>query len=100
MKIIGNAAEHYILRVSKEEMANIMGLSSSYVNDFHKKVDNAAKNQTDIKVSDIYRKHHSLEYLLKQKPFSDARKELNAMCERLKPIEALISGLPVVKDEE
>lgn len=90
---IGNS--YYLLKVSETELANILGYNSSYSNDFKPKVQSAIKFETDLKISDIYKKHQSIKILQTSNNVNTARLELNRILESLTPIEDILKSIPL-----
>lgn len=97
MKVLSNNGDKYFVELHKDEMANVLGLRSSWDDGFNTKVKQSLESGENIKISEIYNKHQDFNYLLEQMPYSNARKELEKMLEKLEPIEALIASTLVSK---
>lgn len=90
MKIIGQANEGYIVNVSSVELANILGLYSSYDSEFREAVNRAIKYETDIPISDIYKHYYNLKSVVASPEYDTARAKLTKMLEALTPIDNLL----------
>lgn len=96
MKVISKIGDsHYLLKVSETELANILGYSSSYSNDFKPKVESAIRFETDLKISNIYLKHRSIKTLQTSDNVNKARLELSKILESLTPIEDILKSIPL-----
>lgn len=89
----------YIVSLSPEELANILGKYSSSTDGFNKLVDDAMKYGTKLPVSRIYKQHKAVENIKYGDRIQEARKKLLEMVEVLKPIEEIIVEIPTVVHE-
>lgn len=91
MKIIGQSNEDYIVKVSSVELANILGLYSSWESEFREAVAKAIKNETNIPISKIYEHYYALKDVISRNVgYDNARKRLQEMLEALTPVEDLL----------
>lgn len=99
MKIIGEANERFIVSLTENELANVMGLFSKYdlLRPF---LNNAIKKEIDIEISDIYKKHESIVRLQNTKDYDSARTKLRGMLEALTSIEDKISKFEIVPEKK
>lgn len=91
MKVIGEGtgAESFIVHVSRDELANMMGFYSSYSPEFIEQRNLAlAGNVVDI--SKIYRNYYKVKALIERAPYDKAITKLEEMIEAIKPIDELI----------
>ena len=93
MKIISEISDEKVLvSLKKDELANLLGEYSSYKvkREFLQQV---IKNETEIEISDIYKKHLLINSLQKTSDYDKARAKLQNILEALTPIESKIEQL-------
>lgn len=94
MKIVAQIPKDaYLVKLTKQELAHVMGHYSSYGSDFHKKIDEIIGKELEINVSDIYSKHSSIVSFQDSRNLKKARKELEDLLESLTPIEEAVEKL-------
>jgi len=93
MKIISKiAGSHFLIRVSKKELAHLMGhygeteVKSGFI-------DQAVTSETEIAISDIYMKHHLLHNIQSEVPCQKARQKLQDMLDALTEVEDQVEKL-------
>lgn len=97
MKIISQIpVNKYLISIDKDELARVLGYyyESAIPKDFIKDV---ISNETDIDMSDIYKKHYIIHDLQNSDNITKARKELERMLAALTPIEDKVKSLPISK---
>ncbi len=93
MKIISRIPnESYLIKVNKDELANIMG--EAYGSLLKRDViDHLIVTEIDTNISDIYKKHSLITDLQSGDSYLDARKQLEKLLRALTPIESKILDL-------
>ena len=93
MKVIAEMPnERVLVSVTRDELANLLGEYSKF--DVKKEfMDMAIKNETEIEISDIYKKHRLIYGFQTEAAYSKARHKLEEMLEALTPIENKIEKL-------
>lgn len=95
MKIISQIPGNRVLVSLKEdELANILGhySGSKLTRDFYTDV---MTKETEIDVSDIYKKHSEIVNLQNKSDYDTARRKLQDILDALTPIESKVKKLPV-----
>jgi len=94
MKIISEVPNNrYLVIVTDDELANIVGDPSHYTTGFDTAVKGAIKNESDIQISIIYKKHSMIQDELNSRLADKARAKLQKMLDTLTPIENLIKDI-------
>lgn len=95
MKVIGEAGEEsYIVQMSSEELANVLGFYSKYDADLHQLI-KQSRNGTNIPISSVYQNYFKVKGIVESSDYDKARTKLNEMLNALKPIEELVTKLKV-----
>lgn len=93
MKILGASNnEDYIVQLTKEELANILGFYSKYDVEFARIVKEALKGKP-IPISLIYRNYWKVKSIVESSEYSKAKSKLQEMIDAIEPIDELISEL-------
>lgn len=98
MKILAEKHEGYILDVTGDELANILGWHSRYSDGFKKSdIQDAIKNGSAVKISEIYRDYERTRFYKNNERLKEAATKLRQMAEALEPIEEVIKILPTLE---
>lgn len=98
MKILAEKHEGYILDVTKDELANILGYHSAYSDEFRRAaINDAIKHNTPVKISDIYKDYERTRYYKENERLKEAATKLKQMIKALEPIEEVIKILPTLE---
>ena len=93
MKIIGEASEYYVIKVTKDELANILGYYSTASSGFsYKKIKLYIEKEISIEISKIYTHHNELHALLNESHYQKARTKLKSMLDAITNVEDLLKG--------
>lgn len=99
MKIVSEIAkDNYLLKVSKKELANILGNSSP--GDLNYRfLEDAIATEKNLEVSKIYQHYDLLKSKLKENDYSKAKRKLEEMIEALTPIDSLLNEVIIEFDK-
>lgn len=87
MKIIAQTPnERVLVSLTENELANLLGVYSRF-DTKREFIEGAIKSETEIEVSDIYRKHSLINELQKNEEYKKARQALEKLMSALSPIE-------------
>lgn len=93
MKILGASNDSdYIVQLTGNELANVLGFYGRYDAEFTKMV-KYAKMGEDLPISLVYSNYHKIKGIVNGSNYDKARAKLGEMLEVLKPIEELLIEL-------
>lgn len=87
---VNTSNDRILVNLTLDELANILGetfgmnLKKDFIND-------CISKETEIEISDIYKKHSLIKNLQNQREYDKARKKLEDILEALTPIEEKIN---------
>jgi len=99
MKILAEKEKGFIVELSENELANVLGYYSAIGSGYYKDIKIAMKNTTDLPISEIYQKHYRIKNLQQQADYNTAIAKLSEMIEALTPVTNLLNDLPTIKEE-
>lgn len=102
MKIISKVPTDKVMVVmTTHELANVMGNYSHYSDRQSQAVDKAIREEINLPISDIYKKHYLITSLVKQADYDRARRKLEDMVEAMTPVEDMLEKLSkAIKEEQ
>lgn len=98
MQIISEIpTNHYLVKLTREEMVNLLGYESIYDEGVKSKIKNCIAEGTDIKISEFFKNTLLFDRIKKRGIYDKASNKLKEMLIALQPIELLFQNTDLTK---
>ena len=91
MRVLGENKEGFIVSLSREELANVLGIYSEYSAEFKDSLKQA--NNVDIPISKIYKNYIKVRSIVSSPEYDKATTKLKNMQQALESIDPLIQTI-------